>query len=68
MSDRKANNRAAFPFAAAIVDQLRAVFGPEVKVSYASENGREVGRRLDESRFHVVTGAALMTQTQKDAQ
>ena len=37
-------NRAAFPDVAQIVDDFRAVFGPGVKVLYATENGREIGK------------------------
>ncbi len=44
MSDR-ANNRAAFPATARIVDDLRAVFGADVAVQYAEENGRAMGTR-----------------------
>jgi hypothetical protein len=39
----KADNRARMPGTAAIVDALRAEFGPDVKVLHAKEGGREVG-------------------------
>jgi hypothetical protein len=39
------SNRAAFPATARIIDELREVFGPDVKLVWAEENGREVGRR-----------------------
>lgn len=38
------NNRNAMPTVAALVDQLRAQ-GIEVKVLYAAENGRELGKK-----------------------
>ena len=38
-------NRAMFPEAARIVDELRAVFGPGVKLTWAQENGNEIGER-----------------------
>ena len=37
------SNRELFPNAAAIVDMFRAVFGDDVKLVYAKENGREIG-------------------------
>ena len=37
-------NREAFPGVASIVDELTKVFGP-IKVKWASENGREMGKR-----------------------
>jgi len=39
-----ANNRAAMPQVADIVDQIRAQ-GLDVKVIYAAENGKELGRK-----------------------
>lgn len=44
MSARSAN-RAAFPATARIVDELREVFGPGVRLEWACENGREIGVR-----------------------
>ncbi len=44
MSARE-SNRAAFPLTAQIVDELREVFGPGVKLEWAEENGREIGQR-----------------------
>ena len=44
-ADRAAErNRAAFPGVAQIVDDLRAQFGPGVKVLHAIEDGREIGK------------------------
>lgn len=40
-----ADNRAAFPETAELMDELRAVFGPDVKLVWASEGGREIGVR-----------------------
>lgn len=42
MSERS-SNRAAFPETAKLVDELRDVFGPGVKLVWAEENGREIG-------------------------
>lgn len=39
------SNRAAFPATARIIDELREVFGPDVKLVWAEENGREIGQR-----------------------
>lgn len=39
------SNRAAFPATARIIDELREVFGPDVKLVWAEENGREIGTR-----------------------
>lgn len=39
----KADNRANFPFTASVVDALREVFGPGVRVQWASENGKTIG-------------------------
>lgn len=38
-------NRAAFPETARLVDGLREVFGPDVTLTWACENGREIGKR-----------------------
>lgn len=45
MTAEKDKNRADFPFAASIIDDLRKHFGPGVEITWASENGREVGRK-----------------------
>jgi hypothetical protein len=44
-SDGKDKNRALFPFAAQIVDELREVFGDGVKVQWADENGQQIGNK-----------------------
>lgn len=54
----RAQNRADFPFAAEKVDELRAVFGDGVKLLWASENGREIGRRGAEG-IVVVVGPSI---------
>ena len=43
-SESRAKNRAKFPFAANIMDELREVFGDGVALNYAAENGHVVGR------------------------
>lgn len=47
MSGARDSNRAAFPFAAAVIDDLRKHFGAEVKITWASENGREIGKKQE---------------------
>lgn len=41
-----AQNRQKFPFAAQIVDELRAEFGAGVTLVYAEENGQTIGKKL----------------------
>jgi hypothetical protein len=41
----RADNRASMPTVAKFVDHMRAVFGICVRVTYACENGKEVGVR-----------------------
>lgn len=41
--DAAARNRARFPAAAAFVDEMRAAFGPDVRLIFAEENGETVG-------------------------
>jgi hypothetical protein len=41
--DAAARNRALFPTAAAFVDEMRAAFGPDVRLIYAEENGETIG-------------------------
>lgn len=43
--DSKVKNRASFPFTAGVVDALREVFGPGVRVQWAEENGVTIGER-----------------------
>jgi len=38
-------NRRNFPLTAALLDEFRAVFGSGVKLIWARENGREIGKR-----------------------
>lgn len=42
---RAERNRASMPGVAAIVDHVRGVFGPGVRVLWAKEGEREIGRR-----------------------
>ena len=59
-----AKNRALMPQTAAIRDDFKRVFGPLTKLTWATENGREVGQRrppersmtLDEWRHYIATG------------
>jgi hypothetical protein len=41
--EERSANRAAFPEAARIVDELRSVFGPGVKLLWWKENGQAIG-------------------------
>jgi hypothetical protein len=41
----KAKNRAEFPATAAILDKFRKEFGDGVKLIYAAEGGREIGKK-----------------------
>lgn len=50
---------------AAIVDEFRAVFGADVKLTWAREGGREVGKRLEETNYRVITGTDLILQPKK---
>lgn len=47
MTQTRESNRAQFPESAKILDMFRAVFGEDTKLTYASENGREVGKKQD---------------------
>lgn len=50
---RVADNRAAMPTVAAIVDEYRAMF-PDLRVIYASENGKTLGKvPQDENAFDI---------------
>lgn len=53
-------NRTWFPTVAKVVDEFRAVFGDGVRLTYASENGIEVGNALDESQYRVICGADMV--------
>lgn len=44
---QRARNRAEFPAIAAIMDECRAAFGADVKLAYAVERGRAVGKPVD---------------------
>lgn len=55
------------PTVTKFVDQMRAVFGhDQVKVIFASENGKEVGKRTEEPMFDAIPWAEFMkTEGQK---
>lgn len=42
---RRQSNRATFPFATRILDDLREVFGDGVRIQWAEENGKTVGTK-----------------------
>lgn len=54
-----ADVRAAFPRCVAVADEFRAVFGPDVKLVYACENGREIGN-LGESPETTLNGLQMI--------
>ena len=58
----KANNRAAFPATARIVDDLRAVFGADVAVEFVNENGRTLGTREMPGVWVAVSDMVLIAQ------
>lgn len=47
------DNRKRMPWVASIVDECRKHFGEGVKVLYAKENGIEVGKKPDPSKYVV---------------
>ena len=47
------DNRKRMPWVASMVDEFRKHFGQDVKVLYAKENGIEVGRLPDPSKYVV---------------
>lgn len=62
---KQAAMRARFPFAAGITDELREVFGPSVAPSYMRQGGDTWGRKLDESRFTVVTAGQMVLDSKR---
>lgn len=53
-NQQREDNRRRFPYAAAILDDLRAEFGDGVKLIWAQENGAEIGRPIS-GEFCVLT-------------
>lgn len=49
-----ADNRAAFPATAAVVDNFRAIFGDGVKLIFAEEGGKTIGKKPARAK-HFVT-------------
>lgn len=43
--DARSENRRNFPRAAEILDEFRLCFGEQVKITYAQEGGRSVGKK-----------------------
>jgi hypothetical protein len=68
LSEQRSQNRERFPFAAARVDELRAVFGPGVKLLYASENGDSIGRSTDTLRGRWVSVKDMVIDAPKPAE
>jgi len=46
--------RAEFPESAAAADMFRELFGPGVRLVYAEENGKTVGRKYDEDKHNQI--------------
>lgn len=59
-AEKQAAMRARFPFAAGITDALRAAFGAGVVPTYMQQGDDAWGRKLDESRFNVVTAGQMV--------
>jgi hypothetical protein len=60
--------RAAFPQCVAVADEFRAVFGPDVQLLYACENGVEIGTPSDASPQNSVTAAQIGITVPEEAQ
>lgn len=56
--------RAAFPLIAAVTDEFREVFGPDVKLLYAAENGRELGKQPEAGK--PVCAADMVVEPKKE--
>lgn len=54
-----ADNRSAFPATALIVDEFRAAFGDGVKLVYAEEGGKTIGRKPAEPKRWVTADGWL---------
>lgn len=54
-----ADNRSAFPATALIVDEFRAAFGDGVKLVYAEEGGKTVGKKPAEPKRFVTADGWL---------
>ena len=65
MSAARLSHREQFPATAAIVDEFRNAFGDGVKVTFAEESGRTVGKPLDERKYRVICGADLVIAAKK---
>lgn len=52
MSERERNRR-DFPEAAAFVDRMRAVFGPDVRLRWWMENGKSIGVVPDDVKAEI---------------
>lgn len=66
-TNKKPSFSATFPVSASVIGDFRKVFGPCVEPVYVSENGAEVGRKPDESRFKVIAGKDLIVNPPKKA-
>lgn len=44
--DARDQNRRNFPISAEKLDEMRAVFGDDVKLTYANENGKTIGKKM----------------------
>lgn len=49
MSAQRQANRESFPQTAKIVDEFRSVFGPGIRLLWAEEDGRTIGKRPEQA-------------------
>jgi len=61
-SIKKPSFTETFPKVAAVIGDFRKEFGDVIRI-YACENGIEVGKPLDESRFTVIEGRDICTNS-----
>lgn len=53
-------NRANFPFTAQIVDAFRKEFGEGIKLIYAEEGGKTIGKKPPEPKFFLTASQWLI--------
>lgn len=60
--DKKQKFREEFPLCAESADLFRQLFGPGVKLLYAEENGKHIGRQYDEEKHEAIYGKKINIQ------
>jgi hypothetical protein len=48
MDGERNRNRELFPKTAKVLDHYRRLFGPEVKLLYAEEGGKTIGKKFED--------------------